>query len=137
MSKSGQFYWAFRNQEHIADIQVKSYQPPVLNIPTPQELKVQVELLINPVDKAMRAKIESDTRTFFVPNATIELMTIQKDSLQAGNLPLKLSIDQYIKQSAGYDAKLKRSIDDLKVFDFRRTADFKKFTELRITEKIN
>lgn len=116
---------------------VKSYQPPELNIPTPQELKVQIELLINTVDKTMRAKIESDTRTFFAPNATIELMIIPKDSLQAVNLPIKLSLDQYIKQSAGYDAKAKRSIENFNVFDFRRTADFKKFKELRITEKIN
>ena len=114
---------------------VKNYQPPVLNIPTPNELKAQLELLINPTDLTQRAKIENDTRILFTPDATIELIKPKADSVQINTFS-KININQYIKQTASYNAKIKRVIQEFKVFEFRRTPDFKKFYELRIVEKI-
>ena len=131
IKKPQEILWSFTKLNK----KVKNYQPPVLNIPTPEELKAQLELLINPTDLTQRAKIERDTRVFFTPNATIELIKPRADSVQI-NTFLKINIDQYIKQTAGYDAKVKRVIQEFKAFEFRRTPDFKKFYELRIVEKI-
>jgi hypothetical protein len=114
---------------------VKSYQPPYFSIPTPAELKTQMERLANPVNANERANIEQTTRTFFTPNATLEVMTVRADNAQVINPPQKMTLEQYIKQTAGYDANAKRTIEFM-VYDFKRTPDFKKFSELRIVEKI-
>lgn len=125
--------WLFTNLNK----KVKSYQPPVLNIPTPKELKAQLELLINPINTTERSKIESNIRALFTPDANIIVQAISVNSPQTESMPTKMTINEYLKQTAGYDAKVKRSLEDFNVFDFRRTPDFKKFYELRITEKIN
>jgi hypothetical protein len=113
---------------------VKSYEPPYFNIPTPKELKAQIELLINPAETNERLMIEQKTRELFSADAMIEVVKVQADN---SIISSKITIDQYIKQTAGYDKTIKRTVEDFRVFDFRRTADFKKFTELRITEKNN
>lgn len=115
---------------------VKPYQPPYFNIPTPKELKAQLALLLNPIDAKERTKIENNTRVFFSSDAMVEVIKVQLDSSNTTNTSLRMNIDQYIKQTAAYDTKVKRTIKDFNVFDFKRTSDFKKFSELRITEKL-
>jgi hypothetical protein len=124
-----QILWSFSKLNK----RVKSYQPPYFSIPTPNELKAQLQLLANPVDMTERSKIENNVRAFFPPNASIEVLTMQGNN--PPSVPIKMSLEQYIQQTATYDAKVKRTIQFL-IFEFKRTNDFKKFAELRITEKI-
>lgn len=125
--------WSFTK----LDKKVKTYQPPYFNIPTPKELKAQISLLVNPINTNERTKIENNVRAFFSSDAIIEVIKAQTDGSKTANSSQKMNVYQYIKQTAGYNTKVKRTIEDFNVFDFRRTADFKKFSELRITEKIN
>lgn len=125
-----QILWSFKKLNK----RVKSYQPPYFSIPTPNELKAQLQLLANPVDTTERSKIENNVRAFFPPDASIEVLTVQGNNPLS--VPIKMSLEQYIQQTATYDAKVKRTIEFL-IFDFKRSKDFKKFVELRITEKIN
>jgi len=127
-----QILWSFSKLNK----RVKSYHPPALNLPTPNELKNQLELLVNPVDMAQRNKIESNTKVFFTPNAKIELQTKSLSNTQLESTTTKMSIEQYIRQTAKYDANTKRTIE-FKLYDFNRTPDFKQFSELRITEVTN
>jgi hypothetical protein len=127
-----QIQWSFNKLNK----KVKSYQSPYFNIPTHNELKAQLHLLANPVDSTQRSNIESNTRAFFTPDASIIVQSIPSNNTQTVNQPIKMSLEQYIQQTATYNAKVKRTIE-FKVFDFRRSKDFKKFTELRITEIIN
>jgi hypothetical protein len=124
-----QILWSFSKLNK----KVKSYQPPYFNIPTPNELKAQLELLVNPINMTERSNIENNTRAFFTPDASIIVQSMPLNNAQSDNQPTKMSLEQYIQQTATYDAKVKRTVE-FNVFDFKRTKDFKKFSELRITE---
>lgn len=114
---------------------VKTYSASTFAIPSPKALKMQIELLANSTEEDERKKAAEILRNMFTPNAIIEVRTENKNINVQNNETLKMSIEEYIKQTEKYDKTMKRAIN-FEVGDFRRNEDFKKFISLKIVERI-
>lgn len=114
---------------------VKSYLSSNFEIPNPKELKTQLEFLVNSSVEEDRKKAAEVLKKLFTSNAIIEVKIENRNINIQNNEVAKMSIEGYIKQTVKYDKTVKRTIN-FSVSDFKRTGDFKKFSSLKITEKI-
>jgi hypothetical protein len=118
-----------------SDKVVKAYSPATFEISSWKQLKNQLDFLANSGLEEER-KITADLiRNSFLPNAIIEVRTENRNINIQNNGVSKMSIEEYIKQTKKYDKTMKRTIN-FEVGDFKRTADFKKFSTLKIVEII-
>lgn len=114
---------------------VKAYLPSTFEIPSWKQLKNQLEILANNTVEEDRKKTAEIIRNIFTPNAIIDVRTENRNTIIQNNKIVKMSIEEYIKQTEKYDKTVKRSIN-FGVGDFKRTEDFKKFSSLKIIERI-
>ncbi len=114
---------------------VREYPPSTFEIPSWKLLKTQLMLLANSTIEDERKKSSEIIRSMFSLNATIEVRTENRNINIQNNDVVKMSVDDYIKQTEKYDKTMKRAIN-LGVGDFKRTEDFKKFISLKIVEII-
>lgn len=114
---------------------VKSYMPSNFEISSPKELKTQLELLVNSSVEEDIKKAAEIIKNLFIPKAIIEVKTENRNINVQNNEIVKLSIENYIKRTNKYNKTMKRTIN-FSVSDFKRTDDFKKFSSLKIIEKI-
>lgn len=117
------------------DKAVKSYLPSIFEIPSWKQLKIQLELLTNSVVEDEIKKVAEIIRNMFLPNAIIEVRTGNRNINIQNNEVVKMSIEDYIEQTEKYDKTMKRIVN-FDVGDFKRTEDFKKFSSLKIIERI-
>lgn len=114
---------------------VKAYLPATFEIPSPKLLKTQLDLLANSAVSDQRKKAIEIMRNMFSTNAIIEVRTENRNINIQNNEVVKMSIEDYIKQTEKYDKTMKRVIN-FAMPDFKRTEDFKKFSSLKIVERI-
>jgi hypothetical protein len=117
------------------DKTVKTYPASDYEIPSWKQLKNQLELLANSAVEEDRKKSAEIIRNMFTANAVIDVKTENRNINVQNNEVMKISIEDYIKQTEKYDKTMKRAIR-FEVGDFKRTADFKKFSSLKIIEII-
>ena len=117
------------------DKPVKTYLPSTFEVPSWKQLKIQLEILANSAVEEDRKKVSDIVRNVFLPNTLIEVRTENRNINIQNNEVVKISIDDYIKQTEKYDKSMKRVIN-FNVTDFKMTEDFKKFTSLKIVERI-
>jgi hypothetical protein len=117
------------------DKTVKTYPASDYEIPSWKQLKTQLELLANSAVEEDRKKSSEIIRNMLTSNAIIDVKTENRNINVQNNEVMKISIEDYIKQTEKYDKTMKRAIR-FEVGDFKRTADFKKFSSLKIIEII-
>lgn len=117
------------------DKAVKAYLPSTFDIPSWKQLKTQLELLANSAVEDDRKKTAEIIRNMLTANAVIEVKTENRNINIQNNEVVKMSIEDYIKQTEKYDKTMKRTVS-FDVGDFKRTEDFKKFVSLKIVERI-
>ena len=114
---------------------VKTYLPSTFEIPNWKQLKTQLEVLANSAVEEDRKKSSEMIRNMFSSDAIIEVRTENRNINVQNNEVVKMSIESYLKQTEKYDKTMKRTIN-FDVGDFKRTEDFKKFSSLKIIERI-
>ena len=131
----------FKNPQKIimtyekTDEVAKAYLPSNYEIPSWKQLKTQLEVLANSAVEEDRKNSSEIIRNVFIPNAVVDVRTENRNINVQNNKVLKMNIEDYIKQTEKYDKTVKRTIN-FDVGDFKRTEDFKKFSSLKIIEKI-
>ncbi len=117
------------------DKSVKTYPSSTFEIPSWKQMKTQLELLTNSAAEGDRKKSAEIIRNIFTSNAIIEVKTENRNINVQNNVIVKMSLEDYIIQTEKYDKTMKRTIN-FEVGDFKRTEDFKKFSSLKIVERI-